>query len=186
VREALAGALARHLDEAQRREAVDGHAGAVGCERLLELREHGVAVRIVIHVDEVDDDDPAEIAQAQLPRDDLRGLEVRLEDRVVEAAARDEAAGVHVDGRQRLGLVDDEIAAALQRDAAREGALDLVLDAVEVEQRAIAGVVLDAVRDGQCVVEREGLHALVGLARVDDDHLRLCRSRDRAARASTG
>ena len=64
------------------------------------------------------------------------GLEVGLEDRLVEVARADEAAGVDVDGRQRLGLVDDEVAAALQVDAARERAGDLLLDVEEVEDRA--------------------------------------------------
>ncbi len=82
----------------------------------------------VLHVDEVDDDDAAEVAQPQLPRDHLRGLEVGLEDRVVEAAAADEAAGVDVDRRHRLGLVDDQVAAGLEVDAAAEGLLDLLLD----------------------------------------------------------
>ena len=46
---------------------------------------------------------------------DLRRLEVGLEDGVVEVAAADEAAGVDVDRGQRLGLVDDQVAAGLQR-----------------------------------------------------------------------
>ena len=86
---------------------------------LLELRQHRVAMLGVLHVDEVDDDDAAEVAQPQLARDRLRRLEVGLEDRVVEAAAADEAAGVDVDRRHRLGLVDDQVAARLQVDAAR-------------------------------------------------------------------
>ena len=106
-----------------------------------------VAVRVVLHVDEVDDDDAAEIAQAQLARDHVRRLEIGLEDGVVEAAPADEAAGVHVDGGERLGLVDDQVAARLQRHAPRERPLDLVLDAVEIEQRALARVVLDAVAE---------------------------------------
>jgi len=43
-------------------------------------------VVLALHVDEVDDDDAAQVAQAQLPRDRLRGLQVGLEDRVVEIA----------------------------------------------------------------------------------------------------
>ena len=39
-----------------------------------------------IHVDEIDDDDAAKIAQAQLPRNGLRGLQIGLEDGVVERA----------------------------------------------------------------------------------------------------
>ena len=79
-----------------------------------------LAVVLARHVDEVDDDDAAQVAQPQLPRDRLRRLEVGLEDRVVEVARADEAAGVDVDRRQRLGLVDDQVAARLQVDAARQ------------------------------------------------------------------
>jgi len=55
-------------------------------------------VFLVFHVDEIDDDDAAEVAQAQLPRDGLRRLQVGLEDRVVEVARADETAGIDVDG----------------------------------------------------------------------------------------
>ena len=112
VRERFARALARHLDQAELREAVDRQRVRSRRERLVELGQHRVAVLGVLHVDEVDDDDAAEVAQPQLARDHLRRLEVGLEDRVVEAAAADEAAGVDVDRRQRLGLVDDQVAAA--------------------------------------------------------------------------
>ena len=123
----------------------------------------------VLHVDEVDDDDAAEIAQAQLPRDHLRRLEIGLEDRVVEAAAADEAAGVDVDRRHRLGLVDDQVAARLQVDAARQRLLDLVLDPVQIVQRPIAGVMLDAIEDVLRVLAGEFLHLLERLARIDQD-----------------
>src|SRR5687767_2738837 len=136
-------ALARHLDETQLREAVHRHARAVAGERLAELLEHGVLVLVAVHVDEVDDDDPAEVAHPKLARDHLRGLEIGLEDRIVEAAPADVAAGVHVDRGQRLGLVDDEITPGLQIHAARERLLDLVLDAVEVEERSLALVMLE-------------------------------------------
>jgi hypothetical protein len=74
------------------------------------------------HVDEVEDDDAAQVAQPQLARDRLRGFEVGLEDRVVEVARADEATGVDVDRRQRLGLVDYEVAARLQVDPPRQRA----------------------------------------------------------------
>ena len=123
-------------------------------QRAVELGEHRVAVVGVLHVDEVDDDDAAEVAQPQLARDHLRRLEVGLEDRVVEAAAADEAAGVDVDRRHRLGLVDDQVAARLEVDAARERLLDLVLDAVQVEERPLADVVVDAIGERRRVLAR--------------------------------
>ena len=48
--------------------------------------EHLVAVARVRHVDEVDDDDPADVAQPQLAHDLLGRLQVRLRDRVLEAS----------------------------------------------------------------------------------------------------
>ena len=134
-------------------------------QRAVELGEHRGAVVGVLHVDEVDDDDAAEVAQAQLARDHLRRLEVGLEDRVVEAAAADEAAGVDVDRRHRLGLVDDQVAAALEIDAPRERLLDLVLDVAGVEQRPVALVVLDALDAAPACTARANSSILPNVSR---------------------
>ena len=88
MRQRFARALARHLHQAQLREAVDRDARAVARQRLLQLGQHRIAVLRVLHVDEVDDDDAAQVAQAQLARDRLRRFEVGLEDGVVEIARR--------------------------------------------------------------------------------------------------
>ena len=45
------------------------------------------------------------------------------------------AAGIHVDGDQRLGFVDDDVAAAGQPDLAMKGIVDLLLDVVALEDR---------------------------------------------------
>jgi hypothetical protein len=71
----------------------------------------------------------------------VRRFQVGLEDGVVEVAAADEAAGVDVDGGHRFGLVDDQVAARLQVHR-RPRALDFLFHAVQVEQRALARVVL--------------------------------------------
>ena len=83
----------------------------------------------------------AQIAQTQLPRDDLRGFQVGLEDGVVEIAQPDKTAGVHVHGGHRFGLVDDQVAARFQVDAFGQGAFDLFLDTVQIEQRTLAWIV---------------------------------------------
>jgi hypothetical protein len=56
---------------------------------------------------------PADVAEAELVGDLVDGLEVGLEDRLLHVlrALADEAAGVHVDRGERLGLIDDEVAA---------------------------------------------------------------------------
>ena len=105
-----------------------------------------VAVRRALHVDQVEDDQAADVAEAQLVDDLAHGLEVRLQDRVLEVAplAAGVAAGVHVDRGQRLGLIEDQVAARLEPDLAAEALLDLVLDAAGVEERLRVAVVVDA------------------------------------------
>jgi hypothetical protein len=129
VGQRFAGALARHLHQAQLREAADRGLDPVARQLLAELGQHRVAVVLAHHVDEVDDDDAAQVAQAQLAGDGLRRLQVGLEDGVVEIARADKAAGVDVDGGQRLGLVDDQVAARLQVDAPAQRLGDFLVDA---------------------------------------------------------
>jgi hypothetical protein len=50
--------------------------------------QHQVAVGLEDHVDEVDDDDAADVAQPELADDLLGGLEVVLGDGLLEVAAR--------------------------------------------------------------------------------------------------
>src|SRR5215469_13914189 len=63
--QALGGAFAGHLHQPERREAHDVRLGPIARERTLERGEHRAPVRLIAHVDEVDDDDAAEVAQAQ-------------------------------------------------------------------------------------------------------------------------
>ena len=73
-------------------------------------------------------------------------FEIGLEDRVVEIAPADKAAGIDVDRGKRLGLVDDQIAAGFQRHAPCQRLLDFFLDAIQVEQRPVADIVVDVDR----------------------------------------
>jgi hypothetical protein len=109
----------------------------------LKKVEHLLLVALVAHVDEVEHDQAADVAQPQLPRDFLRRFEIGLEDRLVLVLAALVAAGVHVDGHERLGLVDDEITAARQPDLAAQRGVDLLVDVEPLEDRHGFGVVLD-------------------------------------------
>jgi hypothetical protein len=123
---AVGDVLARHLDEPERRDLDDVRLRAVALELRAQRLLDGRPVLRVGHVDEVDDDDPADVAQPQLADDLLHRLEVVLGDRVLEPAARvlaaaaDEAPGVDVDDGERLGVVEDEIAAGREIDAAAD------------------------------------------------------------------
>ena len=87
LEQALADPLAGHLDQAQRGDLGDLVLGAVAAQALEQPAQHEVAVALQHHVDEVDDDDAAEVAQPQLADDLLGRLEVVLGDGLLEVAA---------------------------------------------------------------------------------------------------
>jgi len=91
-------------------------------------------MELILHVDEVDDDDPADVAQAELVGDLLGGLDIGLEDRLVEVVLADKPTGVDVDDGEGLGTLDDDIAAGTEPDLFLDGPIDLDLDAVGFEQ----------------------------------------------------
>ena len=92
------------------------------------------------------DDDAAEIAQADLPHDFLHGFEVGLDDGVLEArrAAAHVFAGVDVDGHQRFGVVDDDVAAGLEPHFRAQRLVQFLLDAEFLEDGRVFGVQLHA------------------------------------------
>ena len=55
-------------------DAANLDAGPVVLQRFLEAALHRPIVALFLHVDEVDDDEPREIAQAQLPGDFVGSL----------------------------------------------------------------------------------------------------------------
>ena len=66
------------------RDAADLDAGAVVLQRILELALDRAVVALLLHVDEVDDDQAGEVAQPELAGDLLGRLEVGLERRVLD------------------------------------------------------------------------------------------------------
>ena len=127
--------LAGHLDEAQLRHVERLGAGLVAAERVAEHAHHVLAVRPDLHVDEVDDDDPADVAEPELAGDLLGRLEVVAEDRLLEVGAADVLAGVDVDHRERLGALDHERTARRQPHLAVERLHELLGDVEPLEDR---------------------------------------------------
>ena len=129
----------------------------------------GLLILAALHVDEIADDQAADIAQAQLAADFVGGFHVGLEDGFLDVLGALVAAGVDVDGDERLGLVDDDVAAARQPDLAVEGVVDLLLDAEALEDGRRFGVVLDAALGAAGDAADEILHPLDGVGIVADD-----------------
>src|SRR5216684_3639352 len=145
--ERLLGALAGDADEA---EFVEGQRlgwSFVLLEGLLQRHKNFLAVAALFHVDEVNHDDAAEVTQANLPDDFFHGFEVGLDDSVFEArgALADEFAGVDVDGHERFGVVDDDVAAGLEPDFRAQSFVQFVLDAELLEDRRFLAVQFDAI-----------------------------------------
>src|SRR5579862_8285747 len=147
----LLGALAGDADQAEFIEIQGLGGGAVGAKGGVQRGHDFFAVAALLHVNEIEDDDAAEIAQANLADDFLDGLEVGLDDGVFQsrAAPADVFAGVDVDSHESLGVVDDDVATRLEPDLGAQGAVELLLDAELLENGRGLGVELDAVEQAR-------------------------------------
>src|SRR6185503_4676550 len=164
-------ALARHLHEAEARDAPELNARAV--------RAHGVAKPVLdallillrLHVDEVDDDESAEVADAELPRDLVRSLQVRVVGSRLDVGTARRSRGVDVDRDQRLRVVDDDSAAGGEGHRVRVRRLDLAFDLVAREEGHLVAIELDLLG---AFGGLEALHVLDGplvRAGLVDQHL---------------
>ncbi len=165
-------ALAGELHHPELGDARDLGPGPIEAERLLEgLLDLG-DVLAVLHVDEVDDDEPPEVAKPQLPGDLLGRLQIRAVGGFLHVAAVRGPARVDVDGDHRLRGVDDEVAAALELRPFLVDGVELGLQVVAVEQRRLVLVERDHldVAGGDRV--DVGAHLPERLHVVDQDLLR--------------
>lgn len=135
-RQTLLLALAGHLHNAELRDRENVVLGFVGGHQLDHLFVNGVPVTPFLHVDEIHDDQTAEISEADLAGDLGGGLKIHgVDDVFLVAAAVLVGAGVHVDGDEGLGLVDDDFTAGGKGNLALAGLLDLPLDVEALKDR---------------------------------------------------
>ena len=150
--------LARHLQQAEARDAADLDAGAIGLQPILEPFLDARVVLALVHIDEVDDDQPGQVAQTQLARDLVRGLAVRLVGGVLDGPFLGRPARVHVDRDQRLGHADDDVAARFQLHDRVEHPREVAFDLVAREQRHRVVVQLHVLGVGR----HDHLHEVLG------------------------
>src|SRR5207245_32144 len=129
---------------------------AVVAELLLEGGHHLLPALAPPHVDEVDDDDAAQVPQPDLVHQLLHRLEVGLEDRLLELVLPRVAAGVDVDRHQGLGLVDHDVAAGVEPYLGAQGALEGGGHAVLLEDVAL----LEAMDPGRRLRPRPAVRAM--------------------------
>ena len=172
VRQRLSGALARHLEQPQRREAVDRRFDAVSRQLLLKLGQYLRLMIFLDHVDEIDDDDAAQVAQPQLASNGLRSFQIGLENRVIEIARANKASGVDINGGEGLGLVDDQVTARFKVDAPAQRAGNFLIDIEQVKNRPLAGVVRNFRKHAGHEFSSKIAQLAELLARVDANALR--------------
>src|SRR5687767_2512422 len=117
-------ALARELHQPEARDLADLHAGAVVLERVAQAVLDLALVALRFHVDEVDDDQSAQVAQPELARHLVGGLEVGAQRGLLDVAAARGTGGVDIDRDQRFRMVDHDRAARRQGDLPRVRAFD--------------------------------------------------------------
>src|SRR6202011_5413920 len=144
--ESLLGALASDAHQAKFVEGQRFRRRFIFFEGLLQREQNFVAIAALFHIDEVDDNDAAQIAQANLAHDFFHRFQIGFDDGVFQARGTfaDEFAGVDVDGDQRFSVVDDNVAAGLEPHFGAQGFVEFVLDAELFEDGRFLGVQLDA------------------------------------------
>ena len=162
-------ALARHLHQAEARDAPELDPGAVLLHGIPQPVLHLALVARRGHVDEVDDEEAAQVAQPELAGDLVGGLQVGVEGRLLDVRALGGPGRVDVDGGQGLGVVDNDRAPGRQPHLALEGRLDLALDLVTGEERHLVLVEPQLAQVVGHDLADEGLGLLVHLAVVDHD-----------------
>ena len=166
---AFAVTLAGHLHEAELRDVQDAGLGLVATDAFPHLLRDLLLVVAVAHVDEVDDNETADVAEAKLAADFLRRFEIGLQNCRVQVLLRFMAARVDVNRHQRLGLIDADIAARLQPDLAAEGVLDLFLDVEPAEDRRGFVVEPDFAAGAAADLSDHGADPFVGVLTVHHD-----------------
>ena len=120
-----ADSLTRHFEQAKVRNAADLDAGAVIFQRVLDAPLDRPIVPRFLHVNKVDHDKPGEVAQTQLTRDFVGGLKVGAERSVFDIVLTRGSTRIDIDRDQSLGLVDNDVAARLQRNLIGEHRVEL-------------------------------------------------------------
>ena len=152
--------LARHFQQTKARDAANLNTGAVGLELVLQLLLDGEVILALVHVDEVDDDQAREVTQTQLARNLFGGLQIGLGRCVLDRAFLGRPARVHVDGHQRLGHADHDVAAGFQLNRRIEHAAEIGFHLIARKERHRLRVMFHVLGVGR----HDHLHEVLGVA----------------------
>src|SRR5437763_1017687 len=142
----------------------------VSAQGFFQRLHYFLSIAALVHVDEVYDDDAAQVAQANLAHDFFDRVHVGLDDGVFQARRlADIFPSVHVDRDQRFGLIDDDVAATLEPDFRLQGLINFIFESELLEQRSLFAVQLHSTHDCRLEAIGEAKDALVFLLGVNPD-----------------
>ena len=127
--------LPRHLQQAETGYTSHLDPGAVDIECIAHAVFYRALVACGEHVDEVDYDQAAHVAQAQLAGDFISGFQVGVGRGFLDIATAGSTGGVDIDGDHGLGWVNNNGAAGWQSHLALESRFNLAFDLEAVEHR---------------------------------------------------
>ena len=138
-------ALTGHLNQTQRSHLSHLMLGTVTAQALNQATQNQVTVRLKHHVNEVNDNNAADIAQTQLTDNLLSSFQVVLGDSLFKvAAATGELTGVHIHHGHGFSTVNHQRTTRRQVHLAVQCLRQLLVDAVVVEEVVIAVPLLQA------------------------------------------
>ena len=126
--------LTRQLNKTEFRELGNLGASCIITNRTGEVLQQLQLITTGIHVDEVDNDHPTDVAQTQLPRDLNGRLTVGPEHRFPRVRRASERTRVHINHREGLGGLDDHVATGGKVNPRLESISYSPIDFVMLEQ----------------------------------------------------
>ncbi|MDI2023693.1 hypothetical protein PJL18_04241 [Paenarthrobacter nicotinovorans] len=143
--------------------------GTVAAQALHHAAENEVAVGFQDHVDEVDDDDAADVTQAKLANDFLGSFKVVLGNCLFQVSTTaGELTCVDVHHRHGFGAVNDQRATGRQEDLAFQSLVDLLIDAPGSEDVLILGPFFKAAHEVGGNIGYISLDGVPGVVTGDD------------------
>ena len=126
--------MPRHLHQSEARDLADLHPGAVLSNRLTDAILHLTLIALRPHIDEIDDNQAAQVAKSQLAGNLLSRFQVCVERRCFDITALGCTGRVDVDRNQRFRMVDDEAASGRQIHGMRKCRFDLRFNLIARKQ----------------------------------------------------
>ena len=117
--------MSRHLQQTKTTDLANLYTSTILANGIAEPIFNFALIFLRAHIDEIDNDQAAEIANTQLARDFIRRFEVSVESRCFDITTLGGARRVDIDRDQRFGVIDNDAAASWQVNIVRKCRFDL-------------------------------------------------------------